>query len=366
MPYNWEQFGSVTVAETVAKMQSIVDSWYTVPCAACTTEGGYRVIRLSPTGHIEQLDPDGNWVPGTDEYHIPPPEEREGGTPEDQICLAAKNAINALAQLYENLSDSWNGSLDEAEALTALIAGATTVIGFAFAPITFGIAAFFLPIFGLLYTALEFVIADLWDETVSEQLVCLLKDCATNTGGVITFDWDCFTQQLNAEVNTFELTDLQLRLYLQIIYLLHFIGGVDGLNLAGGATAITDDDCGDCGCSIFLEATAGGGVVEYMGDNHWRVTSTHGLHDSFGIISVGEVCWCYCNFVVNYGAGDYANFTNCTSHAVIEGFPADCSGHGGTGENSQDIIALYIQGDGGEFQVEFDAQCWTGTEVCPE
>jgi len=247
--------------------------------------------------------------------------------------------------------------LDEAEAISALIAAFVGVVGFAIAPITFGIYAFFLPIFGLLYTALEFLIADLWDEAVTNQLVCILKGCAVDDAGVVTFDYDCFWQQLNEQVNAFSLSDLQLRLYGQIIYLLYFIGGADGLNLAGGTTAITDDDCSDCACDVFLVATAGGGIVENMGGNHWRVTSTHNVHDSFGIISVDEVCWGYCNFIVNYGAGDYANFTNCTTHSVIEGFPCDCNGNGGTGENSGDIIALYIQGDAGEFQVEFDVLC---------
>jgi len=355
--WNWEYSGGLTVDETVNKMMEIVNNWYIVPCGACTTPGGYRVIRIGTSGRVEELDENGDWVDATDEYHIPPPDAREGGTADDRKCLAAKNAVNVLEQLYESLSDSWNAELETDAALLALAGAFTSAVGFVIAPITFGIAAFFLPIFLLAYKALEFLTQDLWDEAVTDQLVCILKGCAVDEGGVVTFDYDCFWQQLNEQVNAFALTDLQLRLYAQIIYILYFIGGADGLNLAGGTTAITDDDCTDCACDVFLEATAGGGVVENLGGNHWRVTSTHGVHDSFGVISVDEVCWGYCNFVVNYGAGDYANFTNCFTHSVVEGFPADCNGEGGTGENSNDIIALYIQGDAGEFQVEFDVYC---------
>lgn len=242
-PYNWQQGGALTVQETVDKMQSIVDAYYSSPCAMCMTPGGYRVVRISPGGHVEELDPSGNWVDGTDEYHIPPPEARTDGTPPDQICLAAKNAVNVLEQLYENLTDSWNNDLDDAEAVTAFILGAIALVGFEFAPITWGIVAFLTPVFTALYSALEFLGADLWDDNVSKQITCFLVDCALNTDGVVTFDWDCFNAHLNSLADDFGLGDDQLRLYLQIGFMLYFIGGVDGLNLAGRTTEITDDEC---------------------------------------------------------------------------------------------------------------------------
>jgi len=244
--WNWEAFGSVSVEDTVDKMAEIINTWYTEACTACETPGGYRVIRIGAGGHVEQLDDNGDWVDATDDYHIPLPEAREDGTEADQICLAAKNAVNGLQLLYENLSDSWNADLDEAEAITAIVEFFALTFGFVIAPITYGIAAFFLPIFVTMYALVEFVIADLWDENVSKQLECFLVNCATNTAGVVTFDYDCFTTNLRDNINFFDLTEDQLRLYLQISYLLYFIGGADGLNFAGGATAITDDDCSFC------------------------------------------------------------------------------------------------------------------------
>lgn len=254
-PYNWQKFGTLTVQETVDKMQAIIDSYYSSPCAMCMTPGGYRVTRISPSGHVEQLDPSGDWVDATDEYHIPPPSARTEGDPPDQICLAAKNAVNVLAQLYENLTDSWNSNLDDAEAVTAFILGAIALVGFEFAPITWSIVAFMTPVFAALYSALEYLGADLWTEAVSDQITCFLVDCASNDAGVVTFDWDCFMGNLNSLTDTFGLTEEQLRLYLQIAFMLYFIGGVDGLNLAGRTTEITDDDCpcDNAWCYVFAD-----------------------------------------------------------------------------------------------------------------
>jgi len=245
-PYNWQKFGTLTVQETVDRMQQIVDTYYDTPCAVCETPGGYRVVRISPSGHPQQLDGTGSWVPTTDDYAIPAPEARTGGTALDQKCLAAKNAVNVLQQLYENLSDSFSSELSTAEAETAFIAALIALVGFEFAPISWAVVAFFEVVFELVYKALEFLTADLWDTAVSEQITCFLLECASNDAGVVTFDYECFTGKLNSLTDTFSLTENQLRLYLQIAYMLYFIGGVDGLNLAGATTAITDDDCTDC------------------------------------------------------------------------------------------------------------------------
>jgi len=252
--WNWQDSGGLTVSETIEKMQEIIDNWYSEPCAACTTPGGYRAIRIGVGGVLEQLNEDGDWEAATDEYYIPPPDAREEGTEQDQICLAAANAVNVLQILYESLSDSWNNDLDDAEALTAMIEAAVLAVGFAFAPIAYGIAAFMLPIFIALYTLVEYLIADLWDADVSEQIKCFLVQCATNDAGVVTFDYDCFLGKLQANINLFDLTEEQLRLYGQIAYLLLFIGGASGLNLAGGTTAITESDCEDCAeCEDYVD-----------------------------------------------------------------------------------------------------------------
>lgn len=243
--YNWQQFGSLTVDETVAKMQEIVDSYYAGACA-CRLPGGGHIIRIGEHGHIEELGDDGTWGDPTGDYIIPPPTAREGGTEQDQNCLAAKNAVNVMDQLYETLSEAWASHLSEAEALTEFTLAIIAIIGFEAAPITFAIVAFFEVVFAALYTALEYLGADLWDENFTDQMTCFLLNCVNNDEGVITFDYDCLMGQLNSLTDSFGLTELQIRLYLQVSYIIYFIGGIDGLNLAARTTEISDDDCSFC------------------------------------------------------------------------------------------------------------------------
>jgi len=323
--YNWEDSGGLSIQDTVDLMTEIVNNWYESICAACETPGGYRVIRINSTGHIEQLDENGDWVPATDDYYIPPPEAREGGTIDDQICLAAKNAVNVLHTLYESLADSWNGDLDDAEAVLALIGVEAGILGFAIAPIVWGIYAFFLPIFAILFAGLEYLIADLWDEDFTDQITCFLVDCATDTDGVVTFDWECFMDKLNSLTNTFDLTETQLRLYLQIAYLLNVIGGVDALNLAGRTTAITDDDC-PCECVPELEIFNSWGTLTYLGDSRWFAESSleEGVHRlAIRLVTYPDECWRYVDSDFT-GTETYSEHTDCGDCGdIFTGFPAD-------------------------------------------
>jgi len=291
--YNWQYSGGLTIDETVEKMTEIINNWYASPCAMCVTPGGYRAVRIGSSGHLEQLSPSGDWEAATDEYFIPPPAAREGGSEADQICLAAKNATNVLSQTYESLSESWGESLSEAEALTAFVGVIVGVVGFAFAPITFGIYAFFSAVFSILYTALEYLGADLWDEAFDNQMTCFLRDCANNDAGVVTFDYDCFVDKLNSLANDFLLSETQMRLYLQVSYILWFIGGIDALNLAARTTEITDDDCSFCDLQLDLIPStvdpAPGTIIEYLGDGWWAITGYNsgsdfraGFKDSHG------------------------------------------------------------------------------------
>jgi len=257
--YNWQQFGSVTVDDAVAVMQEMIDGYYD-GCASsgCTLPEGGSIIRIGDDGHIEVLEGD-SWVAPSGDYLIPPPEAREGGTEADQICLAAKNAVNVLHDLYNELQDYFNSELSDAAALLGLAGFMTLTTAFEFAPIVAGIAAFMLPIFAGVYSALSYLTADLWDEALDNQITCFLQECANNTDGVVTFDWECFTDNLNSLTDSFGLSEVQIRFYLQISYLLLFIGGVDGLNLAGGTTEISDDDCSFC-------EECGDMICDFVGD----------------------------------------------------------------------------------------------------
>jgi len=243
--WNWEYSGGLTIDQTIAKMTEIIEAWYDGNCEFCETPDGYRVIRINEQGHVEQLEGDA-WVEPTGDYYIPPPAAREEPTEDERRCLAAANAVNVLKTLYESLSDSYNEDLDHNQAMLALIGVFVGAVGFAIAPISWGIYAFVAWIFSIMFALLEFVTADLWDEDVSNQIECFLYECSNDDAGVITFDYECFQAKLNELANGFGLSEAQIRLYLQITYLLNFIGGVDGLNLTGATTAIESADCSDC------------------------------------------------------------------------------------------------------------------------
>jgi len=223
----------------------MIDAYYG-GCAACTQPGGYKILRIGSDGHVEELGEDGTYAPASGDYYVPPPAAREGGSAADQKCLAAANAENVMHEIYMNLADSLASHLSEAEALTALIEFLIVTLGAEFAPITYGLAIFLIAVFGLVYSALSYLTADLWDSNFTEAFKCMLLGCATNDAGVVTFDWDCVEHALYAAATTFGINETQLRLYLQINYILAFIGGIDALNTAGANTGITSADCTDC------------------------------------------------------------------------------------------------------------------------
>lgn len=243
---NWQQQGAVTVTEAITAMQTMIDAYYDgcSDCDPCTLPGGGKIIRINPDdGHVEELGDDGTWQPPNGDYAITPPAAREGSDP---ICLAATNASNVYSQIYESLSDSFSGHLGEGAAYIAMATAFAALVQPEFAPITVAIGAFFLSVFGILYKVVEFWTADLWDANFTKAFVCVLTSCATNEDGVITFDFNCVGQALYAQVNLFDISELQLRLFIQLTYIIQMTGGSDGLSAAGATTAITEADCDYC------------------------------------------------------------------------------------------------------------------------
>jgi len=247
--YDW---GAMTPAEAASAFNSVVLASYTNVCPNVPNSVP-RILRLNPdTGAVEEVGDDGEWVPATDPYAIPPPPPREGS---DAICLAATNAANVIQLLYENLTDSAGAALTLAEAIAAFVAACLELIGVAAAAVAGALIALFAAIFAVVFATAQFLLADLWDENFTKQMVCFLVDCASDDAGVITFDFNCFLNALAQGTNAFDLTSDQIRLYVQVTYILQFLGGSDALNAAGGTTAITTADCSDCAptCALVVD-----------------------------------------------------------------------------------------------------------------
>jgi len=243
--YNFYESGDLSPDEAAENFRVIIQQ-APYNLKTCANPAGGKILRVDNDGKVQQLSDANTWEDPDGDYTIPPVPQRTDGSPQDQICLASKNCAHVLELLYENVTDSFNGDLDQDEAQTALVLGMIGLIGAEFAPITFALVSFFAVAFGVLYGLLEFLGADLWDENFTNNLTCILQACATNIDGVVTFDYTCFNDKLAAQYDLFTLTTEQLRLFGQIQYLLLVIGGVDALNHAGATTAITDDDCSFC------------------------------------------------------------------------------------------------------------------------
>jgi len=263
----WRYFdwGELTPAEAAAAFNTIILASYTNVCPYVPNSVP-RIIRLNPdTGAVEEVGEDGEWTPSTGDYAVPAVPPREDADP---VCLAAENAANVLAVLYEDLSDYWQDELSYVEAATNFVLEVAAIIAAPFGLIGEALVAMTALVFRVAYEFLEFVTADLWTSDFTKNLVCILVDCASNVDGVVTFDYNCFNEKLAAQTNIFTLTAEQLRLFGQIQYILSLIGGADALNSAGATTAITVADCGDCSSSWCrtLDFTAHEGVVTpYLG-----------------------------------------------------------------------------------------------------
>jgi len=272
--YNFYESGDLSPDEAAELFREIVQQ-APYNLKTCANPAGGKIIRVAPTGRVQQLSDANTWETPDGDYTIPPVPARTDGSPSDQICLAAKNAANVLQLLYENVTDSFNADLDEAEAATALTLTITGLLGAEFAPITFALITFFAIVFSVLYGLLEFIGADLWDENFTDTITCILQGCASNDAGVVTFDYSCFNDQLAAQTNIFSLTFEQLRLFGQIQYLLLVIGGVDALNQAGATTAITDDDCSFCDEGWCRNIQDSSGLNEWTAETFGSATATY-------------------------------------------------------------------------------------------
>lgn len=348
-PYNWEQFGTLTVAECIERMQSMIDAYYEGCAGDCLLPGGTPVFRLGEDGHIEQLV-DGEWVTPTGEYTIPPTEERTEPTTEERKCAAAANAAYALSLLYEDLSDSLGEALDAVEAAAHLAAAVVGGIGLVLGVITGGMLQSAGFIFAGVYAAVEFITADLWDTEFNDKLTCILQACAEDDGGVIHFDFDCVYRQLRAQTEVIDPTLTDVRLLAQISAMLGFIGS-EGLDAAGATTAVEEPEC-VCACLPELEIyPEGWGTLVELSPGHWLATSSlvEGAH-RIAVFTLDHTggCWKHLNSEFT-GTPTYTEHRACGDCATVY------SGYGGDGTN---LCSEYMANETpAAFTWEFDARC---------
>lgn len=265
MERNWQQFGAVTVEQAVDRMEAMLDAYY-AGCAGgdCLTPDGYRIVRSNPvTGRIEE-DVGGEWVEPQGDYAMPPTPARTEPTADERRCLAAANAVNALSLLYESLADSWAISETEEQAIDAMMAVLIGIVGTAFALPVAALIAVYIALMAVVYATIEFVTADLWTEGFTEKLTCYFYECSSDDGGVVHFDIQCIYNKIAAATTADFDLDEQLRLLLQISWLMMMIG-TQALDAAGTATAVGSADCEYCDAWCYSEAE------EDVGSDIWTL-----------------------------------------------------------------------------------------------
>jgi len=254
--WNWEDFGTMSAQNTADLMFELYQAYSLGNCCdECECELpppfdidiGFiiRIVRLGDDGHWEELI-DGVWSTPTGDYEIPPTDARTEATTEERKCLAAANAVNLLEETYEQATDAFTADATQVAVYEAIIGGLLSAlgawaVGFAASGIGLAFGAFL-----VFYELLSTVTDDLWTPEFTQDLVCIFNAHATDTAGVISFDYDAILSDIYALQYAAGLdVDTQLLLG-QVLFMLSIIG-IDGLNVAGGAGPITSYDCGDCG-----------------------------------------------------------------------------------------------------------------------
>jgi len=281
--WNWEQSdGGITVAEAVERSQLLVTAYYDDLCGSCELPEGGAILRFNEDGILEELI-DGAWSEPEGDYVIPPPDARTESTAEERRCLAAANAENVLKLMYEDVTDSYQGSLSTLDAIISLVA---TVAGLIPLPVSLavrGIALLALAVWKSAYQAADFVTSDFWDSDFTTNFRCALFRQSIDTAGVVTFDFDAVNQELLNQIEWIDPTLFSFALAAQVRWLLAQIGA-QGLNLAGTTTDITTYDCDVCDNCTSPSVNFSLGTQGFT-TNAWDIFPAAGTHmnNVFGI-----------------------------------------------------------------------------------
>lgn len=268
--YNFYEWGAMLPEEAAEEWRRIIEE---APYRKieCELPEGTPFFRLGAGGEIEQYNGVA-WVEPEGAYALPNPATRSEPTDYEKQCAAAANAAYVLKQLYEELTDSWNAHLSEADAAVNFLELGAILCGIAFAPVIGALIAIGVMVFSVVYDTLEFIGADLWTSDFDEKLVCILLDCSSLDGSTVVFDYDCVISEIANATNILDITASEIRLFGQLQYMLGWLGA-QGLNVAGGTTEIEDADCSPCGDHIEMCAPDGYGTLTYTGGASWSVAA---------------------------------------------------------------------------------------------
>jgi len=294
---NWEQIDGITVEAALTAVNAMIADYYDQECQNhCElplTPGGAGIIRRTEGLYTEQLI-DGEWQTPEGDYTPLPLTPREEMTDEEKRCLAATNAVNALKLTYEDVQADWEEFQDVLSAIDVAVTAIQIFVA-AFAAVTF-IAILELGqfLFESVLKLFSEVAEDVFDGA-EQALFCIFFDNASvGVDDIVTFDFGGIRTRIFDDFVIGQIFTERSTLGLQLDYFLYYIGA-EGLNYAGGLTAIESGDC-SCECEIYNDDFVSGmgafdHVLPYAGiNNAWNGTVQPGTWQSTGGRTTGG-CW---------------------------------------------------------------------------
>lgn len=260
------------------EVNEIMASW-SDDCDPCVTPTGDPPFRNNGFGFTEQLD-NGAWVEPFGDYAFPAVPARPELTADERRCLAARNAVEVLAELYEAMTDQYAEEIDPALGLVAILIAAGAIFAFPFAPILGGILLLAELPFSIFYFGVGELGSDLWNTEFSESLTCVFLRHATDDAGVVHFDLPAIITDIGMGIDLFSPEGLDLRLYGQVNFLLRSVGS-QGLDHAGTTTSISEYDCSGCAAQWCYRFEDGSGL------SAWTPELWNGVCDSGNSYSAG-------------------------------------------------------------------------------
>lgn len=245
-PKNWQQFeGGISREDAACYWSEIIDSLYLSAeeddCVDCCP-----IFRRNPaTGLIEGSydggvtwgdTPEGPYVGADGPPIAPTPPALAQGSDDEDMCAAAWNATDVIAQFYQQTAGQ----------AAAGLYNAVLAVNQALYSINQTLLHFIYPTESQLAQALGFFDFD-WptyasaptlDSDAMAALRCLLLDNASVTAGIVSFDQPAVLAGVVAALGTNPGVAVEL-----------LIGYMDvaGLNAAGGVKVNDHPDCSDCG-----------------------------------------------------------------------------------------------------------------------
>lgn len=232
------------------------------------------IVYVDPiTGDITPIDVDETFDGRTD---APPPAPRSG-TATANKCLAAANAVVVLVATHQETVRLLQGGVIPLVAAAGIVSLLALLIFFP--PSVIFVAS----VIGQAVAILGALSENSFTEEIQDELKCILFNNATDSAGVVTFDYDAVMSEIQANAGIGDMWRA-LDFYGQIV-------GPAGLNRAGGTTSVTTANCDECSdewCYTFDFTQGQGGwtAIEYPGNylagagwgsSNWTQVGNRGL-----------------------------------------------------------------------------------------